>query len=114
MKLSLPPGVSAAAMSAAFTDFASVVGAQWVLATDEDRQTYTDHFALDESRHAPAGAVVPSSVDEVREVVRIANKHRIPLWPISRGKNFGYGGAAPRLKGSVVLDLSRMKKIEVD
>jgi 4-cresol dehydrogenase (hydroxylating) flavoprotein subunit len=38
----------------------------------------------------------------------------VPLWPISRGKNFGYGGAAPVLKGSVVLDLTRMKKIELD
>ena len=44
----------------------------------------------------------------------MANTHKLPLWPISRGKNFGYGGAAPRLKGSVVLDLSRMKKIEFD
>jgi hypothetical protein len=30
------------------------------------------------------------------------------LWPISRGKNFGYGGPAPVLKGAVVLDLSRV------
>ena len=46
--------------------------------------------------------------------MRIAGKHRIPLWPISRGKNLGYGTAAPVLSGSIVLDLSRMKKIEVD
>ena len=39
---------------------------------------------------------------------------KTPLWPISRGKNFGYGGSAPRVSGSVVVDLSRMKKIEVD
>ena len=36
------------------------------------------------------------------------------LWPISRGKNLGYGGTAPLLSGSVVLDLCRMKKIEFD
>ena len=46
--------------------------------------------------------------------MRIANQYKVPLWPISRGKNFGYGGSAPVMKGAVVLDLSRMKKIEVD
>jgi 4-cresol dehydrogenase (hydroxylating) len=50
----------------------------------------------------------------VRVVVRIANQYKVPLWPISRGKNFGYGGAVPVMQGAVVLDLSRMKKIEVD
>ena len=35
----------------------------------------------------------------------------VPLWPVSRGKNFAYGGAAPVLSGSVVLDLSRMNRI---
>ncbi len=58
--------------------------------------------------------MAPASAEEVQAVVKLANQHRIPLWPISRGKNFGYGGAAPRLKGSVVLDLSRMKRIEFD
>jgi 4-cresol dehydrogenase (hydroxylating) len=53
-------------------------------------------------------------VAQVREVVRIANRHGVPLWPISRGKNFGYGGPAPVLQGSLILDLSRMKKIEID
>ncbi len=53
-------------------------------------------------------------MEQVQAIVRIANQYKVPLWPISRGKNFGYGGAAPVLKGSVVLDLSRMKKIELD
>jgi 4-cresol dehydrogenase (hydroxylating) flavoprotein subunit len=53
-------------------------------------------------------------VEEVQAVVRIASEHRIPIWPISRGKNLGYGGSAPMTSGSVILDLSRMKKIEVD
>ena len=46
--------------------------------------------------------------------MRIANQLRVPLWPVGRGKNLGYGGNAPVLAGSVVLDMSRMKKIEFD
>jgi 4-cresol dehydrogenase (hydroxylating) len=50
-------------------------------------------------------------VEEIQAIVRIANERRTPLWPISRGKNLGYGYAAPRMSGSVVLDLSRMNRI---
>lgn len=98
----------------AFRAFAAAIGKDWVMTSEDDRIAYSDHFAADEERHRPAGAVAPASTEEVREVVRIANRYKVPLWPISRGKNFGYGGAAPVLKGAVVLDLSRMKKIEVD
>jgi len=106
--------MSAAQMDKALAAMARVVGDDWVLATDLDRDTYLDHFAVDESAHAAAAAVAPLTAEQVVEVVKLANTHKLPLWPISRGKNFGYGGAAPRLKGSVVLDLSRMKKIEFD
>ncbi|HXA91768.1 MAG TPA: FAD-binding protein, partial [Steroidobacteraceae bacterium] len=104
MKLILPPGVSRSGFDAALGAFERVVGAQWVLATDDDRETYLDIYAPgDEDSHAPSAAVAPASTAEVQALVRIANEHRIPLWPISRGKNFGYGGAAPRMSGTVVL-----------
>ncbi|MEO6103865.1 MAG: FAD-dependent oxidoreductase [Pseudoxanthomonas sp.] len=114
MKQVLPPGLSAAQLASALKEFAQVVGADWVFSTDLDRDTYLDHFAVDEAAHASSAAVAPLTVEHVQEILRIANRHKVPLWPISRGKNFGYGGAAPLLKGSVVLDLSRMKKIEFD
>ena len=108
--------VDQAAMAKALKAFASVVGADNVFTGEEDRIAYSDHFAADadESRHQPSAGIAPSSVEEIQAIVRIANQYGVPLWPISRGKNFGYGGAAPVLKGSVVLDLTRMKKIEVD
>ena len=43
--------------------------------------------------------------------MRLANEHRTPLWPISRGKNLGYGAGAPRMPGTIVLDLGRMDRI---
>jgi 4-cresol dehydrogenase (hydroxylating) flavoprotein subunit len=107
-------GLSPGALKHALRAFASVVGTDFVFSTEEDRLTYTDHFALDERRHLPSAAVAPISAEEVRALVRLANEYRVPLWPISRGKNFGYGGAAPVMSGSVILDLSRMKKIEID
>jgi 4-cresol dehydrogenase (hydroxylating) len=114
MERVLPPGLPASQLDAALKEIGGAIGAEWVLATDLDRDTYLDHFAVDESAHAPSAAVAPLTREQVQQVLHIANKYRLPLWPISRGKNFGYGGSAPLLKGSVVLDLSRMRKIEFD
>jgi 4-cresol dehydrogenase (hydroxylating) len=114
MQLVLPPGISQNAFDSALRAFATVVGEAWVFNTDQDRDTYLDHFGFDQAAHVGAAAVAPASAEEVQALVRLANEHRIPLWPISRGKNFGYGSAAPVLSGSVVLDLSRMKQISMD
>jgi 4-cresol dehydrogenase (hydroxylating) len=108
----LPPKTSPMLFQRALAAFARVVGKEWVLTTGEDRETYMDYFAPgDADAHVPSAAVAPQSVEEVQALVRIANERKIPLWPIGRGKNVGYGGAAPRLSGTVVLDLGRMNRI---
>lgn len=48
---------------------------------------------------------------EVQKIVAVANEFGIPLWPFSRGKNNGYGGPAPQVDGSALVDLSRMTRI---
>lgn len=112
MKLTLPPRTSPRGFDAALTAFAGVVGKDWVLAQDADRDAYADIYAPGPSEQWPASAAVaPASVAEVQAIVRLANEHRIPLWPVARGKNLGYGTAAPRMAGSVVLDLGRMNRI---
>jgi 4-cresol dehydrogenase (hydroxylating) len=112
MKLVLPPGFTQARFDRALAALQRVVGKEWVFATDEDRETYTDPYSqVGAVTHAPSAAVAPSSVEEVQAVLRVANEHKLPLWMISRGKNLGYGGASPRLAGSVVLDLGRLKRI---
>lgn len=112
----LPPGVSAADFKKALKGFADAVGEEWVLVSEEDRHTYLDAFAPgDADEHAASGAVAPKSVEEVQAVVKVANAFRIPLWPVSSGRNLAYGGSAPVLRGSVVLDLKRMNRVlEID
>jgi 4-cresol dehydrogenase (hydroxylating) len=112
MKLTLPPRVSAASFQQALSAFERVVGKGWVLATDADRDAYSDVYAPGSQAEWPAAAAVaPASVEEVRAIVRLANEYRTPLWPTSRGKNLGYGANAPRMPGTVVLDLGRMNRI---
>lgn len=108
----LPPLVSAADFASALREFRDAVGTAWVFDADEDRRSYMDTFSIgDPTEHEPSAAVAPKSVEELQAVLRVANRYRIPVWPISMGKNFAYGGAAPRLKGSVVLDLKRMNRV---
>jgi 4-cresol dehydrogenase (hydroxylating) len=112
VKLTLPPRVSPAQFDAALQAFAGVVGKDWVMAGDADRDAYSDVYAPGPAEQWPASAAVaPASVDEIRAIVRLANEHKTPLWPVARGKNLGYGTAAPRMAGSIVLDLGRMNKI---
>jgi 4-cresol dehydrogenase (hydroxylating) len=110
---STPPAqLGAAAFDKALAAFSGVVGSDWTFTDDAGIEQYRDAYqALGQPEHRPAAAVAPASMEEVQAIVRLANEHRVPLWPVSRGKNFGYGAAAPRMSGCVVVDLGRMRRI---
>jgi (+)-pinoresinol hydroxylase len=114
MPIRLPPGISQSTLDGALRAFESALGKQWVFSSEEDVALYRDAYSplRDEPEERLASAAIaPASVEEVQAVVRIANERRIPLYPISTGRNLGYGGAAPALSGSVVLDLKRMNRV---
>jgi len=112
MTATLPPGVSAEQMRIALNAFRALLGDEFVFVGDQ-MVSYRDPYPLDNDLDAFAAhaAVAPASAEQVQGVVRIAAEYGIPLWPVSRGKNFAYGGAAPVLSGSVVVDLNRMNRI---
>ncbi|KAF9894961.1 hypothetical protein FE257_004583 [Aspergillus nanangensis] len=76
----------------------------------QGNDSYGDPFSTT-GNHMPSGAVRPSEVEHVQEIVKLANIHKVPLWTVSRGKNLGYGGSGSVTKGCVILDLHRMTKI---
>ncbi|KAK2601419.1 hypothetical protein N8I77_010869 [Diaporthe amygdali] len=109
----LPPGVSEASFNRAIEEFKNVVGTAEVV-TGDGLVEYVDPYELNEDgpeRKLPSAAVRPQSNEELRGVLKIANKYSIPLWTFSRGKNLSYGGPAPRLNGAVSLDLHRMNRV---
>ncbi|HEX4025383.1 MAG TPA: FAD-binding oxidoreductase [Steroidobacteraceae bacterium] len=112
--MKVPPGVDAGQFAQAIAQFKQIVGEEWVFTEDADVALYRDAYSIlwgtPEERLASA-AVCPQSTEEVQRVVRIANTYRIPIYPISCGRNLGYGGSAPNYSGSVVLDLKRMNRI---
>jgi 4-cresol dehydrogenase (hydroxylating) len=110
----LPPGVSRADFAAAIAAFQKAIGRDWVFTSDEDvalyRDAYSPLWGEPEERLASA-AVAPASVEEVQQIVRIAGRYKIPLYPVSTGMNLTYGGSAPTYSGSVVVELKRMNRI---
>lgn len=52
--------------------------------------------------------------DAIEDILKQANHYQTPLWPISGGRNFGYGTALPVDTRSYILDLSRLKRINID
>jgi 4-cresol dehydrogenase (hydroxylating) len=95
-------------------EFQGVVGADWLFTADEDVDTYRDAYSPlwgEPNEYIPSAAVAPADVEQVQQLVRIANRYKLPLYPISTGKNLTYGSTAPTYSGSVVLDLKRMNRI---
>src|SRR5688572_21722948 len=103
------PVALASQFAEALARIREVVGAEHVL----ERLERIEPRAQDTlpAVHAPSAIVSPASADEARQVVRIAYEHKVPLWPISRGKNWAYGAATPSAGGMIVLTLERLDRI---
>ncbi len=112
--MALPPNISESEFATILSELAAVVGDEWVFSSDEDIALYRDSYSIEwgeEGERIASAAVAPTTVEQVQEIVRIANRYRFPLYPISTGRNLTYGGAAPNFTGSVVVDLKRMNRI---
>ena len=99
----LPPGLTSVDFADALDAFRRIAGKDHVYA-GEALASYVDPYSIaaDPDAHATPAAVAPESADQVQAILKVANQYLIPLWPISCGKNHGYGGAAPRMPGTVV------------
>jgi len=59
----------------------------------------------------PLAIVFPETRESILSLFQFANESKLALYPIARGKNFGYGDAQGTAGGQVIVDLSRMNKI---
>lgn len=97
---------------AARADFAAVVGEEHVLDEATSQEQFNDPY---DSKVRPRSrtryVVQPGSVEEVQGALAVANRHEVPLWVGSQGRNNGYGGAAAVQEESVNLNLRRMNRV---
>jgi hypothetical protein len=104
----LPPGVSARDFANALRQWERVVGREWVFSSDEDLDLYRDSYSPfwhEPDDPVPSAAVAPDGVEQVQQIVRIANTFKISavdgfdrkesgIWRLGAAA-FGYCGARP-------------------
>jgi FAD/FMN-containing dehydrogenase len=79
-----------------------------------DRPASRDAYSRDMSfvnTVRPAGVVRPKNAREVQALVKLANETLTPLVPVSSGPPHFRGDTVPGAGGSIIVDLSKMKKI---
>jgi 4-cresol dehydrogenase (hydroxylating) flavoprotein subunit len=107
-----PAAISEQAVLAAVAEFEEALGSDRVLVEGELFEEFRDPYQPpDWDVNLPSAVVLPESTEEVQAVVKVANKHGVPLWTHGAGKNNGYGGAAPGYGGAVTVSLRNMKKV---
>jgi len=61
--------------------------------------------------HDPSVILTPQNTEQIVECVGVARKFSIPLYTISRGRNWGFGSKACLRANAALVDLSSMDKI---
>ncbi|CAB4929266.1 unannotated protein [freshwater metagenome] len=108
-----PSRVDPGSLEKALAELVGVLGKDRVMLESEDTEReYRDPFQpASWDYYLPSAIVFPHSTEEVQEIVRIANRHTIPIWTHSTGKNNGYGGAAPGYGGAITISMRQMNKV---
>ncbi|KAF3908987.1 hypothetical protein ABW20_dc0108379 [Dactylellina cionopaga] len=117
----LPPDVDRTTFNKAIGDLQRLIGKENIEVNDkplidgwymEHPNTHDAFHILEQEDLVSCATAYPGSTEEVQKIVKWANRYLIPVYPISMGRNLGYGGAAPRLRGSLLIDLGkRMNKV---
>jgi glycolate oxidase len=96
-------------------ELTEVVGKEWVIAERECMEGYLEDETPEPVRPQAASNLVlvkPSSTNEVSRILEIANKKKVPVFPV--GGRTGLVGASVPTEPGIILSLERMKKIEID
>ncbi len=87
----------------------ALVGSEWATNDPAILATYSMARSPVSSRHIPKYVVMPESTQEVAEIIKIANEYRVPYVPRGTGTS-----ALGALGEGIIIDLSRMKTLEID
>jgi FAD/FMN-containing dehydrogenase len=87
----------------------NIVGPDRVLTDDDSRQRYGRDWTRVHTPN-PSAVILPGSIDEVQDIVRLAARNRIAIVP--SGGRTGLSAGAVACNGELVLALDRLNKIE--
>ncbi|WP_291995337.1 FAD-binding oxidoreductase [Candidatus Accumulibacter sp. ACC003] len=91
------------------SELRAIVGDEYLCTSADDLDRYSRCTIPWQSRCA--AVVFPASAEEVAAVVKVAAHHRLPVWPSSKGRNWGYGTTLAIDDGALVMILERMNRV---
>lgn len=94
---------------AALAELRASLGDQSVLTDPDILDSYRRDQAVMLEGGRPAAVVLPTSVEQVQSVIRLAGRHRIPVVP--RGAGTGLAGGANAVEGCIVLVTTKLSRI---
>jgi 4-cresol dehydrogenase (hydroxylating) len=102
--LSLPPELVA--------QLEAALGSDNVIIEREEVDQHKDPYWIPgDDTYAASAVVTPRSTEQVQVIMRAANEFGVPVWPHGQGRNYGYGGASPRVRGSIQIRFVEMNRV---
>lgn len=95
-------------MDSVYESLVKIVDEEHVTNRPEERYIYSFDLGTADP-HLPDYVVSPANVEQIQEIVRLANRERIPIVPLGAGLSLA--GLAVPLQGGILLDLKRMDRI---
>ncbi|NHA03031.1 FAD-binding protein [Mucilaginibacter sp. HC2] len=90
----------------------TIVGADAVIVQHDDLEKYS-HDETEDLVYYPEVVAKPKTPEEVAALLKLCNKHRIPVTP--RGAGTGLSGGALPVKGGLLIAMERFNKVlEID
>jgi len=93
----------------------NIVGEDWVISNPELVKSYLEDETEIGVKPTPVQDVVvvkPANAQEVSEILKLANKEKIPVFV--RGGGTGLAGGCIPTKSGIIMAMERMKEIEID
>jgi 4-cresol dehydrogenase (hydroxylating) len=110
--ISFPEEENRARFDRTISEFKRILGDGNVYTDKKKMRTFASFLiSADVDDYIPSAAIFPKRSEQVRDIIKICDRYKVPLWVSSTGKNIGYGAMAPCKKGSVLLSLKRMRRI---
>ncbi len=95
-------------IESAIAEWVAILGESGVLAASAAADFAASTIGT--KRSIPA-VLRPANQQQVAEVLQVAQKWQIAVYPVSTGNNWGYGSANPVENDCVILDLGRLDRI---
>ncbi|HEX7330769.1 MAG TPA: FAD-binding oxidoreductase [Pyrinomonadaceae bacterium] len=106
MLIAESPRDTQSSVAHAIREWQRAIGNEHVIVETEKYNVDTSSF----SGRIPV-ALRPACTEQVQQVVKIAQRFAIPIYPISTGHNWGYGTSVPVRSFGAIVDLSSLNRI---